>query len=179
MIKKALLALLLALPLMAAAQTTRIGVVNVADIYASMPEMTQARASIETLSRSYDEELSRLKAEFQAKYTEYQALNNDATVSPIIRERRIQELQQMDLKIQSFLVSVTDDIERRESELLLPLIDRVSNAITAVGQADNYTVIYADLSIEAARRPVPGLQPVYLGPTVTDLTPRVKAILGL
>ena len=178
MMRRLLTFLALVLPIAAMSQI-RIGVVDVADIYGGLPRMAQAKATIEAEGSRYNAELDKLKRDFQLKYTEYQAVGSDPATPQIIKDRRVQELQELDRKIQAFLVEVADKIESREKELITPVVNEVKAAIDAVGREKGYTIIYADLSPSAATQSSAGMQPVYMGENVDDLTSEVKLRLGI
>lgn len=62
MIKKLLLAIVVALPSMAFAQ--KFGVVNAQPIIEAMPDMTEARTALEAASKKYEDEFKNLQEEF-------------------------------------------------------------------------------------------------------------------
>ena len=66
MIKKLLLAVLIALPSLAFAQ--KFGIVNTQAIMQDMPEVKAAQAEMETASKKYDDEFKALQTEMQKKY---------------------------------------------------------------------------------------------------------------
>lgn len=179
MTRRILLTAVTLLAMLAAQAQLRIGVVNVQEIYAAMPQMEAARQQFEATSQQYQSELEGMRAEFQKKYTEYQALNNDRTTSEAIKERRLQELQTIDRNIQEFLGSASSQLNDYEQQLLQPVINRVTEAINRVGEREGFTIIYGDLSPVSLSTSNAGLQPVYMGAGVTDLTAKVRQELGL
>ena len=61
------------------------------------------------------------------------------------------------------------DLQKQQETLLAPITDKIQKAIQAVGAEGGYTFIY-DLSIPAV---------VYTGAGAEDVTPQVKAKLGI
>ena len=68
MLKKiALIAALIALPLIAGAQT-KFGHVNSQEIITLMPEFTKANADLEAMAKQYQDEMQRTEEEFNKKH---------------------------------------------------------------------------------------------------------------
>ncbi|MBQ2839573.1 MAG: OmpH family outer membrane protein [Muribaculaceae bacterium] len=166
MIKKILLAIMIAVPMCAMAQT-KIGVISADSVFQVMPETAQAQAQLQEKSKMYDGEIKKLQEELQKKYTEYQALEKDATTPASIKERRIQEIQELDTKYQQFIQTAERDIQQQQQQLLAPIREKIMIAIKAVGKENKFTAIFPEGSA------------IYTGEDVIDVTPLVKTKLGL
>ena len=59
------------------------------------------------------------------------------------------------------------DLQRQQQQLMAPIEQKVTDAIKAVGQEGSYTFIFQD-----------GMA-LFAGSTVEDVTPAVKAKLGI
>jgi outer membrane protein len=169
MIKKLLLAALLAMPMCLAAQTMKFGTVNSQEIFNLMPDKATAETTMKDAATKYQTELKKLQDEFTKKYTDYQTLEKDKATPQTIKDRRMQELQENQQKIQNFQQMAQEDLQKQQETLLAPITDKIQKAIQAVGAEGGFTFIY-DLSIPAV---------VYTGSTAQDVTPLVKAKLGI
>ena len=165
MIKKFLLAAIIALPMCAFAQ--KFGVVSADAIMQSMPEITEIQKKLADASQKYEAEFKNLTDEMQKKYEEYQKLEKDATQPEGIKERRLSELQDLNKKIEDFRANASQQLQKQQADLMQPVQERVLKAIQVVGQKNGFTFI---LQNEI---------PVYIGTDVTDVTPLVKAELGI
>lgn len=165
MIKKLFLVLLIALPISVFAQ--KFGVVDEQAIFDSLPDVKNVQTQIEEASKTYETELQKLTEEFNKKMTEFQALQQDTTTPESIKERRMQELQELDQKMQQFRNTAMQDLQRQQQQLMMPIQQKVIDAIKAVGQEGGYTLI------------LPISIPYYQGVGVEDATPAVKAKLGI
>jgi len=166
--KRFLLIAVALMPLMLMAQA-RIGIVNSQEIFNLMPEKAVAEAQLKSLSDKYHAEYELLKGEFDKKYADYQTVASDPTMPDAIKDRRVQELQQSDKKMRDFERKATDDIAAHRNALTKPISDRVQAAIRAAGEQRALDVVF-----DTAVTPV-----AYTGPSTVDITPMVKAILGL
>lgn len=164
MIKKLLLALAIILPSCAFAQA-KFGVVDAQAVMELMPEFKSAQDQIATISKQYEDEYGKLTEAINTKVQEFQALAEDTPVA--IRERRQQEVQELDQRIQAFQQRAQQDLARKQQELVAPIQEKLVNAIKAVGSEEGFTMIYPD-----------GVA-IYVGNDVIDVTPAVKTKLGL
>lgn len=163
MIKKVLLAIMIAIPAMGFAQ--KFGVINTETLMADMPDMKEVQAQVEASSKKYETEFKSLQDEFQSKFDEFQKMEESTPQN--IKDRRMQELQELDQKIQQFRQTATQDLQRQSEQLMAPIRQKVVTAIQSVGAEGGYTFIFENAV------------PVYAGKDVTDVTVEVKSKLGI
>jgi len=161
MVKKLLLLILLALPVSVFAQ--KFAVINTNTLMESMPEIKTINEQLDAANKKYEAEFQKLQEEFQKKYEEFQALDENTPAT--IKERRMQEMQELDNKIQQFRQTAVQDIQRQQQQLMAPVQEKVIKAIQAVGAEGNYTFVFENQ------------MPLYTGGDVTDITESVKARL--
>ena len=163
MIKKILLALVIAFPTMAFAQ--KFGVITTDQLIQSLPEMNEVKTTLEASSKKYEDEFKNLQDEMQKKYTEFQSL--EETTPSTIKDRRLQEMQELDQKIQQFRQTASEDLQRQQQQLMAPIQEKVVKAIQSAGAEGGYTFIFENVV------------PLYTGTDVTDITATVKTRLGI
>ena len=163
--KKLLLIAMLMLPLCVVAQ--KIGVVDSKAIFDVMPEKVLAEGQLNDLLSQYKAENERLEKEFNQKYGDFQAL--PANTAKSIKERRMQEIQYNRDKIESYQQMVKQDMDAKKAELLNPIRAKLQAAIDSVGVQGEYMLVL-DVSVT----PV-----AFKSAKVEDITPAVKAILGI
>ena len=143
----------------------KFGHLDAQDILLTLPERADAQASIEAAAAEYETEVSRMQTELETKFADYQA--KAATWPDAIRQQKERELQQLDAGLQEFGMTIQNDLAQMEQQLLAPMIERVRNAIEAVGKEQGFTYIF-DTST--------GVTLYNGGQDVTDL---VKTKLGM
>jgi outer membrane protein len=163
MFKKLLIALAVMVPTVMFAQ--KFGEVDTEAIFNAMPERATAEEQIAAASKTYEDEFSKLRDEMDKKYAEYQAL--DAATPQAIKDRRMQELQELSNRIQAFSEQAQQDLARQQQTLAAPIQDKITNAIKKVGADNGFTFIFPK-----------GLA-AYSGADVVDCTDMVKAALGV
>ena len=166
--KRFLIIAMALLPLMAMAQA-RIGIVNSQQLFELMPEKAAAEAQLKALSDRYHAEYEMLRGEFDKKYADYQTVAADASTPETIKERRMQELQEGDQKMREFERQAAADLDAKRTALTKPLTDKLQAAIRQTGEQGDF-----DLVLDTAVTPV-----AYVGHRAVDITPMVKALLGL
>lgn len=167
MIKKLLLAALLAVPMCLSAQTLKFGTVNSQEIFSLMPDKTTAENTLKGIGDKYQTELKNLQDALEKKYKDFQALPKDTPDA--IKQSRMQEMQADQQKIENFQQTASQDYQKQQQTLIAPITDKIGKAIQAVGAEGGFTFIY-DLSVPAI---------VYTGTGAIDVTPQVKSKLGI
>ena len=165
MIKKLFLMAAVVLPLFASAQTLKIGLVDTNEIISKMPETAAAQQTLSDAQKKYQEELQRIDQEFQRQYEELQNMKDDEL--PAIKERKVRQLQETQQKGEAFQQQVIQDLQKQQDELMAPVIQKVRSAIESVGKENGFNLIQ-DLAGQ-----------LYFSAPVEDITPLVKAKLGL
>lgn len=131
-------ALVLGLVNFAAAQ--KFGHVDAQNLLMTMPERAEAQATIEARAGEYEGEMTRMQEELQIKFADYQAKSD--TWPAAIKQQKERELNSMDQGLQEFSSTVQNELASLEQQLLMPMIERVQNAINAVGEENGFTYIF-------------------------------------
>ena len=163
--KKVVFMLLMCAPLTVLAQ--KFGHVNAQEIIRVMPEYTKAKTEIDALQQQYEADLKSMQEEFTKKVKDYEA--NAQTLPENIKQRREQELTEMQQKIQQSFQDNQQALSKASQEKMQAITMKVVDAIKAVGQEGGYVYVMDTNS------GVP-----YISTTLsTDVTAQVKAKLGL
>lgn len=141
--------------------------VNTAELLEVFPEKGQATQQLLTLSENYKKELELMQNEYNKKYSDY--ITYQSSLTENIKLRRMQELTELENRMQQFMELAQEDMENQEKALLEPLKQKISEAIRTVGIERNYTVIY-DLAN-------PGI--AFVSPAAVDANPYVMQKLGV
>ncbi len=161
--KKMILMLALALPMLASAQ--KIGHVSSQEIMAIMPETKKMAEKLDSLQGVYETQLANMQEEFNKKLTEFQ--QQQATMTAGVREFRQQELAEMEQRTQMFYQTVQKELQAKQVEYLQPVQAKLLEAINKVGAAQGCTYVMDKAGM------------LYIAPDALDLTPAVKAELGI
>ena len=146
---------------------SNIAFVNTIDIINSLPDKVSATNRLNTINQNYRQELQIMQNEYNKKYSDFITYQDNLAES--IKLRRMQELTDLENRIQNFTKLAQKDIEEHEQLLLDPIKQKVNNAIEAVGIEQNFTVIY-DLDDSGI---------VFVSPSAVNANALVKSKLGV
>ena len=118
----------------------KFGHLNSNDLFAVMPERDAAQKALQDYSKQLEDQLVAMQDELEKKYNDYQA--NAATFSDMIKKTKEEELTSMQQRIQTFQLSAQQELQKKESELLQPIIEKAKKAIEEVSKDNRYTYVF-------------------------------------
>lgn len=148
------------------AQNTKIGHINTNDLIMVMPEREEAEKALETFAKSLENQLTSMSLEYEKKLTDYQ--NNISVMSDPVKESKAEELQDLERRIREFQRKAQESLQKKENDLMEPIIEKANVAIKAVADANKYAYIL-DTSVGV----------VLHFPAGDDILPLVKKQMGL
>ncbi len=167
MFRKILFTVLCALPLTIFAQDAKLAHVNYQAIIESMPELDSIESQIAQLNNQWKTVLNKMQEEYSTKLKEYQ--DKQATMSEGIKQALISEIQDIEQRINNFQQQSYTEMQKKQQELVAPVVEKVKKAIREVGAEGNYTYV-----LDAGGNSI-----LYYSPKAVDLTAAVKKKLGL
>lgn len=144
----------------------KIAYVNSAEIVESMPESAKVKSNLEAYYNELQSQLQTMLTEYSNKVQDYEA--NQATLSNLVKQSKEKEIVDMENRIQQFRANAEEEMVKKQEELLKPVLDKVQNAINAVGKEKGYTYI-----IDNAAGTI-----IYMGADAIDASKDVKAKLA-
>ncbi len=132
----------------------------------AMPETIAMSEELKRIGQDYDTDYKSQATELQVKAQKYQEEAQGKTKE--INERRIQEIEELKQKLQLYLRSAQEELQKKEYQLLRPIIDKAKKAIEDVA---------AEKSIKYVFDSSPGKGLIVM--EGEDLMSAVKAKLGL
>lgn len=148
------------------AQSKKLGHINSQELVNLMPEAKAAQDSLQKFAGAVQGEYERMAGELKKLAEDFEA--NKAGMSEIIRQSKINELNDKQGRLNEFEKLGNQEVAKKEQELFKPISDRALKAIEDVAKEKGYQYVF-----DKARG---GL--LYAGPT-DDVLPFVKAKLGL
>lgn len=173
---KKFLKLTLAVALMVSATAVnaqKFGRVDLAAIVTNMTEYKEAAANLEAYGRDLQDQLEQIQVEFNKLYADYE--KNVATYSDTVRQLKERELTELQQRFQDFQQLAQQDIAKKEAELMNPIYEKANEAVKQVSSAGGYIAIFSTTSDQPASAGLAYFDPAQL----TDITPDVKAVLGI
>lgn len=167
MFKKLLIAIALLLPVMASAQTLKIGLVDSNEIIGVLPATAQAQKELAEAQNRYKADYEKYAAEAQRMYEDLQKMSEDEL--PAVKERKTREFQDQAQKLQLFEQQIQVELQQLQDKKMQPIIAQVKSAIESVGKENGFSLIQDNASQLV----------LFFDAPVVDVTPLVKAKLGI
>lgn len=155
--KKLIVLLLMILPLGAIAQEVKIAFVKTQEVFMAMPEVSGMEKQMADLNEKYRVELKQMQDEYQKKYSDFVAQQDSLTEN--IKLRRMQEIQDIQERMDNFVQVAQQDVQKKQQELLQPIQQKLHEAIQKVGEEKGYTYIIVPAAL------------LYTGTNAVDATP--------
>ena len=133
------LALLSVLTLSSIAQN-KFGHINAQEILSLMPEYKVAGEKLENRKNTLQTQDGGMEAELQATFADYQ--NNGESLDDLTKQDKESEIKNLQQRMQNFQQNAQQSIQAKQNELLIPINDKLKNAIKEVASEGKYTYIF-------------------------------------
>ncbi|MGB0427924.1 MAG: OmpH family outer membrane protein [Flavobacteriales bacterium] len=168
--KKVLLILSLLVVSFSVQAQDKIGHINSAELLEAMPEYSSLKSQMETFKNGKESQLQSLNKSIEDKIAKLQS--EEATLSAAVKEIRVNEIQQLQQKLQSYYQQAETEIQEKQLALLKPVFEKIQNAVNQVAKANGFSYVI-DKSVNDQV-----LMVVYFDDS-KDLSAKVKAALGI
>jgi len=140
---KYLKTLLLAITLttgMFVANAQKIAHINSEELIAAMPESKAMQDDLAKMAQNFDNDYKSQATALQAKLKKYQ----DEAPSKTDEEnaKRQQEVAQLQQKLQSYLKSAQDEMQKKQMDLIKPIIEKAQKAIQDVSKEKGIKYVF-------------------------------------
>lgn len=146
----------------------KFGRVNTQEIIMAMPETKEMQTTMEAYIKDLQDQMEALNVEFNNKLQDFQ--KNFNTYSDAIRDMKQKELQGLTSRREEFEQIAQQESQKKQNELLAPIIEKAKNAIDKISLAGGYLAVF-DTST--------GSLAYYDEAALTDIAPEVKKELGI
>ncbi|MCM8568820.1 OmpH family outer membrane protein [Gramella jeungdoensis] len=109
------------------------------DLVQSLPEYKSAMDQLQKLEKTYDAEIKDMLSEAQSTMQRYEAEAN--TKSEEENQKRATELQAAQRRIQEHSAKARQDLQKKENDLLRPILEKVRTAIQKVARDKGYDYV--------------------------------------
>ena len=146
----------------------KFGRINTQEIIMSMPETKTMQTNMEAYAKELQDNIETMNVEFNTKLQDFQ--KNFNTLTDIAKEMKEKDLNDLQARIREFQERAQQEYQKKQNELLSPIIEKAKNAIDKISAAGGYLVIF-DTST--------GSLAYFDEANLTDIAPEVKKELGI
>ena len=118
----------------------KIGHINSNELLEQMPGRDSAKAKLQKYANDVQSQYKAMQGELETKYADYQA--NEKNMTDLIKKTKMDELKDLQDRTENFQKNSQDDMQKKENELLKPMIDRAKKAIEEVATENKYNYIF-------------------------------------
>jgi outer membrane protein len=156
----------LAAPAAAQQQSLRMGYINSARIMDAAPGRVEAEAQFEREVGAYRQQIQRMEDSLRTMAQAYE--REQAALTPQVRQQRAQAVQAREAEFQSRADTLNVQMQRRQAELVRPIMEQINRVIEQVRTEGAYAFIF-DVAAEG--------QTIVAADTTLDVTETVIARL--
>lgn len=121
------------------ANAQKIAHINLDSLVSMMPETKVASEAAQTYFKGLEQESIAMQTELENKYQKYQA--DEATMSELLKKNKMEDLQQLQRRIEDFRNQATQDYQRKTGELTAPIMEKAKKAIEMVAKDGGYKYV--------------------------------------
>ena len=140
--------------------------INSHDFMLMMPARKSAETTVQDYAKQLESQMTTMNTDYEQKVQEYQA--KESMMTDIIKQDKIKEITDLETRIKNFQTTAQESLQKKEQELLQPMMDKAKKAITDVAKESGFKYVF-DTAVGVI---------LYSEPT-DDIMPLVKKKLGI
>ena len=131
-----------------------------------MPEMDEARATLEENSKTNEEILMSMYQEYQTKMQQYE--QKAATWTQSVREIKEKEIMEIQARLEQTQQSLQQELQMLQQQLQAPIVEKATNVVNELAKAQGVAAVFEKASF------------LYIDEAqMTDLTPAARKALNI
>ena len=161
-----LIAAMAVMSVAASAQNLKWAYVDFNELVMLMPEMDEARATMDENQKTNEEILMSMYEEYQLKAQQYE--QKEATWTQAIRESKQKELMDIQARLEQTQQSLQQEMQQLQNSLQAPIYEKAQNTLNEIAKAKGLALVFEKNSL------------LYLDPAQgVNLTPEVRTALNI
>jgi outer membrane protein len=138
--KKITFLFLITLITLSAFSQNKFGYIDSQELLMLMPERKNAESEVQNFAKGLESQLAAMTAEYQESVQDYQS--NESSFTDLIKQDKIAEITGLEQRIQAFQQNAQQSLQKKEQELLEPILSKARSAIEEVAFEGNFTYIF-------------------------------------
>jgi outer membrane protein len=114
--------------------------INSNELLLAMPERKQAETTLQEYAKQLDNQIKTMSGEYDAKVADYQ--KNEPIMTDVIKQDKIKEINDLEERIKTFQGTAQESLQKKEQELMQPMINKAKKAIEDVAKENNYKYVF-------------------------------------
>ena len=135
-----LIAAMAVMSIAASAQDLKLAYVDFNEIIMLMPEMDQARATLEENQKTNEEILMAMYEEYQTKAQQFQ--QKASTWTPAIRESKEREIMDIQSRLEQTQQSLQQEMQQLQNSLQAPIYEKAQNTVNEIAKSKGIAAVF-------------------------------------
>ena len=135
-----LIAAMAVMSVAANAQNLKFAYVDFNEVIMLMPEMDQARATLEENQKTNEEILMAMYEEYQTKAQQFQ--QKASTWTPAIRESKEREIMDIQTRLEQTQQSLQQEMQQLQNSLQAPIYEKAQNTVNEIAKAKGIAAVF-------------------------------------
>jgi len=127
---------------MANVNAQKFGYLNSTELLLAHPDVKSADSNLQAYQAQLLKAGQKMATDFQKNYEAYAKEAQKGTLSKIQMQEREGKLTQEQNKIREYEIQMQQKLGQKREELYKPILDKIQNAINAVGKENGFTFIF-------------------------------------
>jgi outer membrane protein len=119
--------------------TLKIGHVDIAEILAALPARDSAATVLDKETKELQSTYDEMTVVYNKMLDDYE--KSQATLTEIVKKNKESELMDKEKRIQEFQQNASTTLQKRNSELIQPILNRIIKAVDKVAGENGFTYI--------------------------------------
>ena len=150
----------------AMAQETKFAYVDFNELVMLMPEMDEARATLDENSKTNEEILMTMYQEYQTKIQQYE--QKQATWTQSVREIKEKEIMEIQARLEQTQQSLQQELQQLQQSLQAPVVEKATKVVNELAKAKGIAAVFEKGSF------------IYVDPALlVDLTAEARTALNI
>jgi outer membrane protein len=138
--KMFLIAAMAVMSVAAGAQDLKFAFVDFNEVIMLMPEMDQARATLEENQKTNEEILMAMYEEYQTKAQQFQ--QKASTWTPAIRESKEREIMDIQARLEQTQQSLQQEMQQLQNSLQAPIYEKAQNTVNEIAKSKGIAAVF-------------------------------------
>ncbi len=117
----------------------KIGHVDIAEILAALPARDSAAAVLDKETKEYQSTYNEMTSVYNKMFDDYE--KSQSTYSELIKKTKEAELLDKQKRLEEFEQNAQSSLQKRNSELIQPILDKIIKAVDKVASENGFTYI--------------------------------------
>jgi len=118
------------------------GLLTISTFAQKLGHIGDYEVELQDYAKGLESQLASMQTLYQSSLQDYQ--NNESSWDDLTKQDKEQEIQDLQQRIATFQQSAQDSYQRKQGELLQPILKKLQNAIDEVAEDGKYIYIFDD-----------------------------------